>query len=120
MFNALMKSMGQNDIVARQTSKNTIAVFQGSQASWKTVAETDLVEGSVNTMILTPDGFKLIYDVVKEQKQEIIMFNIKTEHATCIATLKKASNFIKVISTLETGIAVIFQENKNSLRVSLL
>ena len=113
-----MKPLGEDDIVVKQTSKNRIAITKGSQASWQDIAETGLVDGSVTTMILTPDGTTLIYDVVKEQKQEIYLFNIKTENPMCIMTLKKASNFIKIITNFESCIAIIFQDDsKNNLRV---
>lgn len=114
-----MKPLGENDLVARQTIKNTIAVIRGNKNKWKMIAETGLVEGTVNTMILTPDGSKLIYDVVKEQRQEIFLFHVDTKISIRITSLKRTSNFIKIATNFETGIAIIFQENNNALKVSL-
>lgn len=112
-----MKPLG-DDLVARQTSKNTIAVIRGNKNKWKMVAETGLVEGKVNTMILTPDGSKLIYDIVKEQRQEIFVLYVDTNNSIRISSRKRTSNFIKIVTNFESGIAILFQENDNALNVS--
>ncbi|XP_051167507.1 apoptotic protease-activating factor 1-like [Leptopilina boulardi] len=118
LFTALMKPLG-DDLVARQTSKNTIAVIRGNKNKWKMVAETGLVEGKVNTMILTPDGSKLIYDIVKEQRQEIFVLYVDTNNSIRISSRKRTSNFIKIVTNFESGIAILFQENDNALNVWL-
>ncbi|XP_043482771.1 apoptotic protease-activating factor 1-like isoform X2 [Leptopilina heterotoma] len=118
LFNALMNPSG-DDLVARQTLKNTIAVIRGNKNKWKMIAETKLIDGKVNTMILTPDGSKLIYDIVKEQRQEIFLLYVDTNSLSRITSLKSTSNFIKIATNFENGIAIIFQENADALKVWL-
>lgn len=106
------------DLVATQTLKNTIAVIRGNKNKWKMISETKLIDGKVNTMILTPDGSKLIYDIVKEQRQEIFLLYVDTNSLSRITSLKRTSNFIKIATNFQTGIAIIFQENADALKVS--
>ena len=113
-----MKSFGQDDMIVKRTSENTLAILQGRQTSWRKIAETKEIDGRVNTMILTPDGTKLIYEVLKDQGQEIFIFNIPTQTTKRIMMFTTPSNCIKNVTNLGTDLVIIFQE-KNNLRVNL-
>ncbi|XP_033214877.1 apoptotic protease-activating factor 1-like [Belonocnema kinseyi] len=112
LFNALMKPLGQDDMVVRRTSENRLAIYKGSQIAWRKIAETDIVDGTFKTMIFTSDGSKVIYEVLKDQQQEIFIFDIETQTSMRMKQSGNISKLIKSINNLETGV-VVFEERDN-------
>ncbi|XP_033213759.1 apoptotic protease-activating factor 1-like [Belonocnema kinseyi] len=116
LFNAIMKPLGEDDIVVKRTAQHKIDIFRGKRDFWKKMSEVVLAEGLVTTMILSEDGKNLIYDHINAKKrQEIFHFDIQRRISNRIDTLETVSNFIKIVTNLETGVALIYQNNSNNL-----
>ncbi|KAL2742849.1 apoptotic protease-activating factor 1 isoform X1 [Vespula maculifrons] len=109
LFDALVQSFGEMDIIAKTTHINSIVILLGNEV----IAETDSIDGDIISLKLSPNGKKLVYIT---DKGMVTLFDVDSKTTTNILKLYESAKFIKFI-TIENDEVIICTETSDTLRV---
>lgn len=109
LFDALVKSFGEVDIIAKKTHANAIVILHGDEI----VAESNPINGDIISMKLSPNGKRLLYIT---EESTVTLFDIENKEATNILKLSDDAEFINFI-TIEDAEVIICRERNNTLKV---
>ncbi|XP_014606549.1 PREDICTED: apoptotic protease-activating factor 1 isoform X2 [Polistes canadensis] len=113
LFDALVKPLGEEDLIAKTTNVNSIVVLSENNV----IAELNSIDGDIISLKLSPNGNKLVY-VTKQSKNEMaILLDIESKTTTNILKVTGGGGkFIKFL-TIENDEVIIFRETNDTLRV---
>ncbi|XP_043496185.1 apoptotic protease-activating factor 1 isoform X3 [Polistes fuscatus] len=112
LFDALVKPLGEKDLIAKTTNVNSIVILFED----KVITELNSIEGDIISLKLSPNGKKLIY-VTKQSKHKVAtLLDIESKTITNILKVTGGGEFIQFL-TIENDEVIIFREANDSLRV---
>ncbi|XP_046825757.1 apoptotic protease-activating factor 1 isoform X2 [Vespa crabro] len=109
LFDALVQSFGEEDIIAKTTHTNSVVILFGDEI----IAESSPIDGDIISLKLSPNGKKLVYIT---DKGMVTLFDVESKTTTNILKLSESAKFIKFIR-IEDDEVIICRETSDTLRI---
>ncbi|XP_015189029.1 PREDICTED: apoptotic protease-activating factor 1 isoform X2 [Polistes dominula] len=112
LFDALVKPLGEADLIAKTTNVNSVVILFDNIV----VAEFNPIDGDIISLKLSPNGKRLIYVTKQSNKGMVKLLDIESKTTTNILKLSGGAEFIKFL-TIDGDEVIIFKESNDTLRV---
>ncbi|XP_012277489.1 apoptotic protease-activating factor 1 isoform X2 [Orussus abietinus] len=109
MFDAIMSQLGDSDVIAKETSNNTVIVSQSNEI----IGESGPADGKLTALFLWPNKKKIVY---ASEKGTIAMYDLEKKETVNILSLKRQTSFIWLIN-IDKNEILICNDGDNHLKI---